>query len=100
MMGPQRRAKSSYPSAMTSLLTGGYMATYLQILEPVKPVTTSAPSLAATLAVSLSSAAARVRTPSASDSPAPHTRSPSRPRWRKSMGSSHTAWPVEWLEMA
>ena len=63
---------------MTSDPTGGYMATYFQILEPVKPVTVRAPSLAATRAVRASSAAARSRTPSAA--PSPQTRSLSSPR--------------------
>ncbi|MFD0742726.1 hypothetical protein ACFQ1L_13645 [Phytohabitans flavus] len=47
---------------MTSSGTGGYIATYRQIFEPVKPVTTPAPSLRARIAVFLTCSAARART--------------------------------------
>jgi hypothetical protein len=78
--------------------TGGNIATYCQMLDPVNPTTVSTPILRATLAVSLSSSAARCRTPSAS--PSPHTRLPTMAWWRKSIGSSQTAWPLRWLETA
>ena len=74
------------------------MATYFQIADPVKPTTTSTPSLRAARAVIFISSAARWRTPSAS--PSPQIRSGRIPRWRSSMGSSQTAWPLRWLLMA
>ena len=74
------------------------MATYFQIDDPVKPTTTSTPSLRAARAVIFISSAARWRTPSAS--PSPQIRSGRIPRWRSSMGSSQTAWPLRWLLMA
>ncbi len=83
---------------MTEAGTGGNCATYGQMLEPVKPTTVSTPSLRATFAVSFSSSAARWRTPSGS--PSPHTFEPTIAWWRKSIGSSQTAWPLRWFEIA
>ena len=74
------------------------MATYFQIEDPVKPTTTSTPSLRAARAVIFISSAARWRTPSAS--PSPQMRSGRMSRWRASIGSSQTAWPLRWLLMA
>ena len=54
---------------MTSWETGGNIATYFQILEPVKPMTVSTPSFWARRAVFFMSSAARWRTPSGSPSP-------------------------------
>ncbi len=74
------------------------MATYCQIFEPVKPMTVSTPSLRAAMAVRFISSAARWRTPSAS--PSPQTFAPTIASWRKSIGSSQTAWPLRWFEIA
>ena len=54
---------------MTEAGTGGNIATYGQMLDPVKPTTVSTPSLRATRADRFMSSAARCRTPSASPSP-------------------------------
>ena len=77
---------------------GGNIATYFQIDDPVKPTTASTPSLRAARAVIFISSAARCRTPSGS--PSPQIRSGRMPRCRSSIGSSQTAWPLRWLEMA
>ena len=69
-----------------------------QIDDPVKPMTVSTPSLAAARAVSLISAAARWRTPSAS--PSPQMRAGRIALCRSSIGWSHTACPVRWHEIA
>ncbi|MDQ1171808.1 hypothetical protein QE430_000115 [Microbacterium testaceum] len=79
-------------------MAGGNIATYFQMLEPVNPVTIFTPSFAASRAVFFISSAARCRTPSGS--PSPHTRSDTMSRWRWSIGSSQTAWPLRWLAMA
>ena len=71
---------------------------YFQMLEPVKPMTVFTPSLAAILAVFFISSAARWRTPSGSPSPQTESGRMSRCRW--SIGSSHTAWPLRWFEIA
>ena len=74
------------------------MATYCQIDEPVKPTTVSTPSCAAARAVSFISSAARWRTPSARRRP---RSAAGRMSWcRSSIGSSQTAWPTRWLEIA
>ena len=78
--------------------TGGNIATVFQILDPVKPTTVSTPSSAAARAVTCMASAARCRTPSGS--PSPQTRD-GRMAWcRSSIGSSQTACPVRWLEIA
>ncbi|OUD87437.1 hypothetical protein BC477_05535 [Clavibacter michiganensis subsp. michiganensis] len=83
---------------MTDSGTGGNIATYGQMRDPVKPVTRVTPRAAAAFAVSFSSSAARWRTPSAWPSPQTLER---RIAWcRKSIGSSHTAWPVRCCESA
>ncbi len=74
------------------------MATYFQIEEPVNPTTVSTPSRRAARAVIFISSAARWRTPSGS--PSPQMRSGRMPRCRSSIGSSQTAWPLRWLEIA
>ena len=55
-------------------------------------------ALAAARAVAFISSAARRRTPSGS--PSPQTRAGRMPRCRSSIGSSQTAWPARWLEIA
>ena len=74
------------------------MATYFQIDDPVKPTTVFTPSRWAVRAVSFISSAARCRTPSGS--PSPHTWADRIPSCRASIGSSQTAWPLRWLEIA
>ncbi|KFD43138.1 hypothetical protein IU11_14140 [Cellulosimicrobium sp. MM] len=64
----------------------------------MKPTTVFTPSFAARRAVCFISSAARWRTPSGS--PSPHTTSGRMSRWRWSIGSSHTAWPLRWFEIA
>lgn len=66
--------------------------------EPVKPMTVLTPKAAAARAVSLISAAARWRTPSAS--PSPQIRAGRMFWWRSSMMLSQTAWLTRWLEIA
>ena len=78
--------------------TGGNIATVFQIAEPVKPTTVDTPSLAAARAVSFISSAARCRTPSGD--PSPQIRAGRMPWWRSSIGSSQTACPTRWLEIA
>jgi hypothetical protein len=56
---------------MTSGDTGGNIATYCQIEEPVKPTTVFTPSFWARRAVSFISSAARERTPRACRRPRP-----------------------------
>ena len=83
---------------MVAADTGGNIATYFQMAEPVKPMTASTPSLAAARAVSAIRSAARWRTPSGS--PSPQTAAGRMSLWRWSIGSSQTACPTRWLEMA
>ena len=64
----------------------------------MNPTTVSTPRALASRAVCFISSAARVRTPSGS--PSPHTLAPTMVSCRKSIGSSQTAWPLRWLEMA
>src|SRR5689334_9586042 len=78
--------------------TGGNIATVFQIEDPVNPTTVDTPSFAAARAVSFISSAARCRTPSGE--PSPQTRSGRIPRCRSSMGSSQTACPTRWVEIA
>jgi hypothetical protein len=79
-------------------VAGGNIATYFQIEDPVNPTTVSTPSLRAARAVIFISSAARCRTPSAS--PSPQIRLGRMPWCRSSIGSSQTAWPLRWLEIA
>ena len=88
--GSRRRSSPAAPA--------GTSRRYFQIDEPVKPTTVSTPSRAAARAVSFISSAARCRTPSGS--PSPQIRSGRMPRCRSSIGSSQTAWPARWLEIA
>jgi hypothetical protein len=74
---------------MRSADTGGNIATYCQIEEPVKPTTVSTPIFWASRAVSVISSAARCLTPSGS--PSPQTSERTIPLWRSSIGSSQTA---------
>ena len=78
--------------------TGGNIATYCQIDEPVKPTTVSMPIALASRAVSFISSAARSRTPSGD--PSPHTFSRTIAWCRSSIGSSQIACPVRWLLIA
>ena len=84
--------------ATISAEAGGNIATYFQIDEPVKPTTTSTPRFFAARAVIFISSAARCRTPSGS--PSPQIREDRMSLWRWSIGSSQTAWPLRWLEIA
>src|SRR5699024_6346845 len=84
---------------MTDSGTGGNIATYFQIFDPVKPTTVRTPSLRARRAVVFMSSAARCRTPSGS--PSPHTAEPTIASWRRSIGSSQMAGaaPAGGIEM-
>ena len=83
---------------MNSSEAGGNIATAFQIDDPENPLTVVTPSFAAMRAVFFRSSAARCRTPSGS--PSPQTRSDRMSRCRSSIGSSQTAWPVRWFEIA
>ena len=91
-----RRSRGSRPRSPRSRWAGTSRAG-ARSTEPVKPFTTSTPSLAAARAVSFTLSAARCRTPSGS--PSPHTSGGRMARWRSSIGSQ-TAWPTRCVEIA
>jgi hypothetical protein len=64
----------------------------------VNPTTVFTPSRAAARAVIFISSAARWRTPSGS--PSPQTLEDTMSLWRWSIGSSQTACPLRWFEIA